>query len=1220
MIHGNNSKASTNKPCYSDGMMTPDVTSIGYRNSNSVALKPGHEVVERIQRQKDSFLSPNNTSPETPEQSTSNLKQIAIEKNNQNMVPLSMLLKRFMCKTLSERRALLDVLPTLRRTERKRRILGFVTNNKKRITRLIIMIKWARDANKIQEAHNLIGYLQKQNAKFTKACDSLFFVGGSLRKDRTEAYDVLSAVDVFSTGTYNQMPSVIKDRFIPPPKVKTEQITDTLDLLNDIIFKRYLKVEGIPSCLKKGIRIENGKFYLTLPKRFEVVLTLLGLDEELPWHLVSIKLFIAGDGPDYKTGQETLFTLPQYQRIMYFAQQKLLPFHLRDENSNENAQPTEGGVEADRSLGSKTPYLGYLNDYLQNFCSSLQLEILYGQAATLASHRWKDQLKLEKNDSHTCLKLSYWSKFIPLTFDQTGSMIDKEKSHYLLITKPKAGQLTLKAEWLGSTVNSLVSKLRKEDLELISAAEKELVFDPTRLNVEKALRKVIRLHSKIILLRLRRLFLSPMHKKGHSPPSSTTNGLSVELHESESPSLVMQYKQTRRLRLTVDFRSGRLNVYMDNEQGGELRLIELEKELNDRPAEAERILLEWRLKRIVDNIRFMAVINGLETTAKLPLSSADLNKFGTTIQKAIYMRLPNISDSYLVVTLVSNCLNFWLVILSDESQGRAIVHMTPLAKDLDQISGFDGLQGEGGEILGKLLRLCEGHHLANTVAKQLTGIDFKQTPPFSRGPITAPPCLRTHAALTATDALSPMDIQQFQGVDQLSQLFSISPESLNAPISATTPFVAGPVVMYAAPALGRWVAFSCLLHKYQLLGDPKNVPKHWVLESADNCLWLTFLYPEFDGCVEKFQHDWLAFVTAAKFYFTVFPVLGKLFMYVKSYDLQSLSICYHEHYWATVGFAEGRLAIALHASHPQGYWNPHLRILPFLESSFNANFSLEQLLVLIKYTLPLLTSLDEYERRLVRPFNIVPLSCTHFRLVFAFNSCLDLVLVSPTQVRIQDGASSDTRQLPLPWRPASRPAINPQSLLFRPAANQFIALYATYLPYMVRRFVDKREKPKEFIISGSSVVLHISLALAALQSYDWFFNLLNLFQRAPAIFKDSSRPSTSFKRIEDFDFSYTTPTCSWALRVKDGMSSVVLEPTTPPPPTQLLNGALPPLKSEDMALISSFISSKINTLGQSQSSLQAAHMLTLCPALILYDFAETLRLIEVWLLVILTQV
>ncbi|KAJ9082538.1 hypothetical protein DSO57_1003697 [Entomophthora muscae] len=109
MIHGNNSKASTNKPCYSDGMMTPDVTSIGYRNSNSVALKPGHEVVERIQRQKDSFLSPNNTSPETPEQSTSNLKQVVIEKNNQNMVPLSMLLKRFMCKTLSERRALLDV-------------------------------------------------------------------------------------------------------------------------------------------------------------------------------------------------------------------------------------------------------------------------------------------------------------------------------------------------------------------------------------------------------------------------------------------------------------------------------------------------------------------------------------------------------------------------------------------------------------------------------------------------------------------------------------------------------------------------------------------------------------------------------------------------------------------------------------------------------------------------------------------------------------------------------------------------------------------------------------------------------------------------------------------------------------------------------------------------------------------------------------------------------
>lgn len=83
---------------------------MGYRNANNLALKqPGHEVVERLQRQRDPFLSPNNTSPETPEGSATNPNLIVIEKNNQNMVPMSMILKRHLGRALTERRMLLDL-------------------------------------------------------------------------------------------------------------------------------------------------------------------------------------------------------------------------------------------------------------------------------------------------------------------------------------------------------------------------------------------------------------------------------------------------------------------------------------------------------------------------------------------------------------------------------------------------------------------------------------------------------------------------------------------------------------------------------------------------------------------------------------------------------------------------------------------------------------------------------------------------------------------------------------------------------------------------------------------------------------------------------------------------------------------------------------------------------------------------------------------------------
>ncbi|KAI0232537.1 hypothetical protein L0F63_005052 [Massospora cicadina] len=133
MIHGNTTKPSTGKACYSEGVLTPEVSSVGCRNANGIPLKqPGQGVVDRLQPQ-DTFLSPNNTSPETSDGSALNRNQSVIEQNNQNMVPMSMLLKRHLGKALAERRALLDVLPTLRRTERKKHILAFVTNNKKRI-------------------------------------------------------------------------------------------------------------------------------------------------------------------------------------------------------------------------------------------------------------------------------------------------------------------------------------------------------------------------------------------------------------------------------------------------------------------------------------------------------------------------------------------------------------------------------------------------------------------------------------------------------------------------------------------------------------------------------------------------------------------------------------------------------------------------------------------------------------------------------------------------------------------------------------------------------------------------------------------------------------------------------------------------------------------------------------------------------------------------------
>ncbi len=145
--------------------------------------------------------------------------------------------------------------------------------------------------NKAPFEQNAVKFLLQQNQQITSAINSLYGISQELPKARIRNYDIATAVDVLTTGTYGRLPQAIQKTYITQEPLTNDEISDTLTRLDDVIRMRLLRDEVIPPSMK-GYRVGDGRAVFRVDNEFEVALTLVGRSSERRWHIVSLEILV----------------------------------------------------------------------------------------------------------------------------------------------------------------------------------------------------------------------------------------------------------------------------------------------------------------------------------------------------------------------------------------------------------------------------------------------------------------------------------------------------------------------------------------------------------------------------------------------------------------------------------------------------------------------------------------------------------------------------------------------------------------------------------------------------------------------------------------------------------------------------------------------------------------------------------------------------------------
>ncbi|KAI7862369.1 mediator complex subunit MED14-domain-containing protein [Spinellus fusiger] len=582
------------------------------------------------------------------------------------MVPLRVLVGKMIRRSYVDLMTLTDTLPSMSDIERKRQILNFATFARKQFLKL----------------SNIMAHLANQNKIFQDTSDYLHKIHIELPAARTRNYDVKTAIDVLTTGTYQRMPTKIKD-MVPPPRLTDEEVLDTFHKMNDLIRVRLLTTELIPSPMtecrigksaasKVTYMIENGRIYFSIENEFNVSLTLMGPSNDRRWWIVSLDVLVqASEGGGGAADVDISFNESQQQHLRVNAQKQLTPPRPNQETTTENTE--------------KPPFffpLVNLYDYLHIFCLEMQLEIVHMQAAMLARTRWLNQLKVNMDASRSKLTLSYWgggSIAAQWACPQplTATVRDEFKG---LIQKAGIGASVALADTEATDRHKVVSALKypKTQLDLLWGGSadlhtKDILFNPTDLSTERLLHYITGYHSQCIIEKLRQVLQ-------YQENFLEENGLHLTKKTVETPkeksTLVIRYRHQRYISIDIDTRTGHIRVCETGHGYGEwdVKLKELEEKINNDPINTARHLLWLRSDIVVREIVSLAKQLKLQPyyPPQMNLRADDVAKLFSDIPAVkqiypthcIFLQFLQFEDWYFVVAIVNDEFQAWLCCLS----------------------------------------------------------------------------------------------------------------------------------------------------------------------------------------------------------------------------------------------------------------------------------------------------------------------------------------------------------------------------------------------------------------------------------------------------------------------------------------------------------------------------------------------------------------------------
>ncbi|KAJ8684722.1 hypothetical protein QAD02_020515, partial [Eretmocerus hayati] len=302
---------------------------------------------------------------------------LAHEGSRGGSISLGLLMDFIIQRTYHEITVLAELLPRKTDMERKVEIYNFSARTRQLFIRLLALVKWASSATKVEKSAHIMAFLDKQSLLFIDTADILSRMAReTLVHARLPNFHLPAAIEVLTSGTYNKLPSCIRERIVPPGPISTIEKRDTLQKLNRVIQHRLVTRNLLPQM--KNFEIDSGQVTFKIEQEFNVSLTVMGDGFDLPWRILDLSILVS----DRETGDgRPLVHNLQTNYILQIAQARI--------------------------LDSCDPLLEVYH-VLHSFCQSLQLEVLYSQALRLIRDRLNDFIRIDKYAPGHGLCISYW--------------------------------------------------------------------------------------------------------------------------------------------------------------------------------------------------------------------------------------------------------------------------------------------------------------------------------------------------------------------------------------------------------------------------------------------------------------------------------------------------------------------------------------------------------------------------------------------------------------------------------------------------------------------------------------------------------------------------------------------------------------------------------------------------------------------------------------------
>ncbi|KAL1667181.1 mediator complex subunit MED14-domain-containing protein [Schizophyllum commune] len=439
---------------------------------------------------------------------------------NEGQVPFGMIVSRVAQQIYAELQEVAETLPGMSDVARKRTLADFVVATKKQVVKLYAIAKWARDAETVQKCLNLVGFLMNQKYEIDAAIGRLHQIHDELNPERLGNHDLLTSLDVLTTGTYQRLPTIIKKSVIPVKPLTNPEVVSTFRELEQVMRYRLRTTEYIPVEMMQ-YRIAGGRVYFTVPNLFEVGVCLVGAQKDDGWFTTHFE-FLIGIGGDATEVQE----IPRIPTGITKAHltlegDRLLGLYTKipEEQIAMGVPPNPNVLEE----GTADAPLVRLYNFMQIMSLSYQLEILLFQAQRLQYLGWQQYMSCRMSPDRKTLSVRYWLRprhprnLVPPSAGTLHiSIIDRRTPKGEPFRSPKARKLAeiQRKSKLGDLrpseeVETLALEARWEPeqdalgvslpREYVTMREGELVVDPQDLDIERLLRQCISRHTYAIL-------------------------------------------------------------------------------------------------------------------------------------------------------------------------------------------------------------------------------------------------------------------------------------------------------------------------------------------------------------------------------------------------------------------------------------------------------------------------------------------------------------------------------------------------------------------------------------------------------------------------------------------------------------------------------------------------------------------------------------------------